>query len=92
MRILHICLANYFVDNYAYQENMLTKYHKNAGDDVFVIASLFTFDKNGKGAYLKEATTYKNEYDIEVTRLDFKKNNKISKKLRYYNDTYNYSS
>lgn len=88
MRILHVCLASSFVDNYAYQENMLPKYQKEAGHDVAIIASLFTFDKNGKGTYLKEGTTYKNEYDIEVTRLNFKKNSKFSRKMRCYKNTY----
>lgn len=88
MRILHICLGNFFIDNYAYQENMLTKYHKKAGHDVFVIASLFTFDKNGKGVSLKEAKTYKNEYDIEVSRLRFRNGKKSTKILRLYDNTY----
>ena len=48
MRITHLCLACFFPDGYSYQENMLPKYHKKLGHDVSVIASLQTFDKNGK--------------------------------------------
>ena len=88
MRILHICLANYFIDNYAYQENMLTKYHKLAGNEVFVLASLFTFDSNGKGAYLKEGGSYVNEHGVNVKRIEFKKNNKFCRRFRYYRGVY----
>lgn len=88
MKILHLCLGNFYIDNYAYQENMLTKYHKKDGNDVCIVASLFTFDENGKTAHLPKATTYKNEHGIEVSRLAYKHNNKITRKLRYYKGTY----
>lgn len=87
MKILHICLASFFVDNYSYQENLLPKYHKLAGNDVKVIATLFTFDENGKGAYLKEGGTYINEYGIEVTRLNYAKK-KGAKRFRYFEGVY----
>ena len=48
MKVLHICLACFFPDNYSYQENMLPKFHKELGYDVEVIASLASFDRNGK--------------------------------------------
>ena len=33
MRILHMCLGSFFVDNYSYQENILPKYHKALGNE-----------------------------------------------------------
>lgn len=84
MKILHICLASFFPDNYSYQENMLPKFHKKLGYDVEVIASLVTFDKNGKSTLYKNARKYQNEYDIPVTRLNYKKPSKIYKTLRRY--------
>lgn len=27
MKILHICLASFYIDNYSYQENLLPKFH-----------------------------------------------------------------
>ena len=48
MRILHLCLANFYIDNYSYQENMLPKYHKMMGHYVSVIASKVSFDENGE--------------------------------------------
>lgn len=82
MKITHICLGSFFVDNYSYQENLLTKYHKKLGHDVEVITSLMTFDKNGKASFLNQGSIYQNEYDIKVTRLDYKKPVKFYGKFR----------
>lgn len=84
MKIVHLCLCSFFPDNYSYQENMLPKYHKKLGYDVEVIASTQSFDKQGKVCYLDNVGTYQNEYDIKVTRLPYKSNSKIWKKLKRY--------
>jgi glycosyltransferase involved in cell wall biosynthesis len=88
MKIVHMCLGCFFPDNYSYQENMLPKFHKLLGYDVAVIASLMTFDKNGKTAFIERGSSYKNEYGIPVTRLDYKKPEKIYRKLKRYIGTY----
>ncbi len=87
MKILHLCLANFYIDNFSYQENMLTRFHKSLGLDVEIIASLESFDKNGKPCFLASGKKYINEYGISVTRLDYKKF-LLSKRLRRYNGTY----
>lgn len=87
MKVLHLCLGNFFIDNYSYQENMLTKFHKEMGYEVEVLASLFSFDENGKGCLLKKGGRYYNEYNIPVTRLEYKVL-KINRKLRRYKGTY----
>lgn len=89
MKVVHLCLGCFFPDNYSYQENMLPKFHKQLGYDVEVIASLATFDKNGKASFMKNGSIYRNEYDIKVTRLDYKKPEKIYRKLKRYIGTYN---
>lgn len=88
MKIVHLCLACFFPDNYSYQENMLPKFHKELGFDVEVIASLETFDKDGKLTYMSKAEIYKNEYGIKVTRLAYKKPEKVYKKLKRYIGTF----
>lgn len=88
MKIVHLCLGCFFPDNYSYQENMLPKFHKQLGYEVEVIASLATFDKNGKAAFLEKSSTYQNEYDIRVTRLDYKKPEKVYRKLKRYIGAY----
>lgn len=84
MKIVHVCLGAFYPDNYSYQENMLPKFHKQQGHEVEVIASLETFDENGKTSFYPEPKIYQNEYDIKVTRLAFKKPEKIYKKFKRY--------
>ena len=48
MKIVHLCLASFYPDNYSYQENLLPKFHKELGYDVEVIASTQSFDEYGK--------------------------------------------
>lgn len=89
MKILHLCLSCFYIDNYSYQENMLPKYHKKMGHSVSIIASLITFDKNGKGTYLQNPTSYLNEYGIPVYRIDYLSFLKPLQKLfRRYSNTY----
>ena len=83
MKILHLMLACFYIDNYSYQENLLPKYHKIMGNDVEIVASLFTFDENGKGTWLQKSDKYVNEHGIPVTRLEFKKG-KFASRLRRY--------
>ena len=88
MRIVHLCLGSFFPDNYSYQENMLPKFHKQQGNHVEVIASLATFDENGKPTYMEHGGTYQNEYDIKVTRLEYRKPLKIYYRMKRYIGTY----
>lgn len=84
MKILHICLGNFFNDGYSYQENLLAKYHKKLGLEVYVIAGLDIFDKNGKITYLKSGREYIGDYGIPVKRLNLKNQSRLSKRLRNY--------
>ncbi len=84
MKITHLCLGCFFPDGYSYQENMLPKYHRLLGHDVTVIASLQTFNKRGKIAYMKSACEYVNENGVRVVRLDYKKPTKAYRKLKSY--------
>ena len=88
MRITHLCLACFFPDGYSYQENMLPKYHKELGHDVSVVASLQTFDENGNVSYIEKACEYRNEYDIPVQRLDYRKPLKFYRKMKRFVGTY----
>lgn len=83
MKVLHLMLACFYIDKYSYQENYLPKYHKQQGHEVDIVASLFTFDENGKGKWLPKPDRYVNEYDIPVTRLAYRKG-KLSHRLKRY--------
>ena len=85
MRILHICLAAFYIDNYAYQENVLPRMHKRMGFDVRILASCESFVNNQSLGYV-EPSSYINEDEIPVTRLPYRRWIPffIAKKLRYY--------
>ncbi len=88
MKVVHLCLASFYPDNYSYQENMLPKFHKELGYDVEVIASTQSFDEHGKVCFLDKTGSYQNEYDIRVTRLPYKWDSKTGHKLKRYIGAY----
>jgi len=91
MKILHVCLANFYIDNYGYQENVLPKMHKMLGYDVAILASTETYIDNKDLGYIKEGT-FLNENGIEVTRIPYVKwlPKFLRVKLRLYEGVKNY--
>ena len=87
MKILHCCFANFYIDNYGYQENILTKHHSLQGHDVRILASTENYINNSQLGYVIPST-YINENGISVTRLPYVKwlPHFIAKKLRLYSD------
>ena len=85
MRILHICLAAYYVDGYSYQENIFPRLNKEAGHEVSIIASTETFIDNVTLGYVNPGR-YETEYGVPIVRLPYVKvvNQFISAKLRKY--------
>lgn len=85
MKILHVCLGCFYIDNFSYQENMIPKFHKKMGYDVEILASTLSFDSSGDACNV-EAKSYINEYGIKVTRVPYKKGlpQKIGKFFRVY--------
>jgi 1,2-diacylglycerol 3-alpha-glucosyltransferase len=70
MKILHCCLACFYIDGYGYQENVLPKMHKLQGHEVKIVASTETFINDMYLGY-SESGTYLNENGIAVTRLPY---------------------
>lgn len=85
MRILHCCLAVFYIDNYSYQENILPKFHKNQGHDVRILASTETYNSNVELNYV-EPSSYSTKEDISITRVGYLKwlPKAIARKLRIY--------
>lgn len=83
MKIVHLCLASFYVDNGSYQENLLPRYHKKNGYDVEIIASLDTFNEYGQLVIGDGPNEYRNEDGILVRRLKYRIN-KIDKKLKRF--------
>lgn len=88
MKIVHLCLSSFFIDNYSYQENILPKFHLKMGNEVTVIASLFTFGKDGRGTYLSNPSEYSDNAGFKVIRLAYKKPFMINRVLRRYEGFY----
>ena len=88
MKIVHLCLSCFYIDNYSYQENMLPKYHVKMGHDVTVIASLVSFNKDGRACLLESASEHNDINGYKVIRLNYKSPNKIYKVLRRYEAFY----
>jgi 1,2-diacylglycerol 3-alpha-glucosyltransferase len=84
MIILHCCLSEHFVDNYGYQENIITKMHKMQGYDVRIVASTETIINN-KLCYLAPSK-YIGENNIPIIRIPYTKLIPaiVSHKLRIY--------
>lgn len=85
MKILHCCLSAFYIDNYGYQENVMTRMHKYQGHDVYILASTETMDAK-KGLIYVQPSNYINEDGIPVYRVPYTKAlpHCISKKLRIY--------
>lgn len=70
MRILHCCLANFYADGFAYQENVLSRLHKQQGHIVMILASTETYLSNKKLGYVPSASYISSE-GIPIRRLPY---------------------
>ena len=77
MKIVHICLACFYIEGMQYQENVLPQKHSESGNDVYILTSDYVFDNKGKAAK-REEKEYINKYNIHVKVLD-KKNGYLSR-------------
>ncbi len=89
MRILHCCLACFYIDGYGYQENILPKMHQLQGHKVKIIASTETFVNNMNLGYIKPSS-YLTETGIPIIRLPYLNfiPHFIAKKMRYYHSVF----
>ena len=68
---MHLCLANYYIDGYGYQENLITRMHKLLGYDVRIVASTETYINNVSLGYV-EPRNYMTEDGIPIHRIPYK--------------------
>lgn len=83
MKITHIALTGIFTDNWTYQENLLTKYHKKIGHDVSVITSKYIYDNNGS-IIQDNRDYYINEDGVKIIRLQIKNNKPFNYRFKKY--------
>ena len=89
MKIVHCCLSNFYIDNYNYQENMLSRQNKLDGHDVCIFASTETYINNSKIGYV-EPSQYINEDSIPIIRIPYRNIpiHFIKRKVRSYPGVY----
>lgn len=86
-KIVHVCLCGPVTDGWSYQDNLLSKYHKELGYKVSIITSEWIWGEDGN---LKKDSRhfYHNEYDIPVFRLRIKGDRNIEAKFKRYEGLY----
>ncbi|MGI5967472.1 MAG: glycosyltransferase family 4 protein [Anaerotruncus rubiinfantis] len=85
MKIVHICLCGLFTDGFNYQDNLITKYHRQMGFDVTVIASQWVWDEGS--AKQVQVDPYVNEDGVKVIRIPNRIGN-VNSKLKLYKGLY----
>lgn len=87
MKILHCCLAAFYIDDFGYQENIFPREHKRLGHEVEVLASTETYDANLTLSY-KEPSRYLSSDGYWVTRVAYVPwlPKAVARKLRIYRD------
>ena len=83
MKIIHICLCGPVTDGWSYQENLLSKYHKKAGLDVTVIASLWVWNESGEMVKTSKQE-YVNQDGVHIVRLKTKNDRPVFYRFKRY--------
>ena len=83
MKILHVCFCSTATDGFAYQDNLLPKYHKSMGLDVTIMTSKWMRDLNGK-LKLGNKTEYINENGVKVIRLPMKGKENLRNRFKHF--------
>ena len=87
MKIVHICLACFYVEGMGYQENILPKMHAREGNDVTILTSDFTFTNKGE-VRKKDIGEYINEYNVKVKIIQKDTRIALFEKYRVYKGLY----
>lgn len=70
MKIVHLCLSCFYIDDRAYQENELIKEHVKQGHEVLVVASTLVHDESGRHLFSSPGR-YKSTDGADVIRLEY---------------------
>lgn len=87
MKILHICLTGCMTDGWSYQDNLLPKYHKIQGNDVYIITNRWIYNSKGK-PIISDKISYINNDKVHVLRLNMNLKEKFSGKFNTYKNFY----
>lgn len=87
MKLLSISVNYPHTDGFSYQENLLPKYQKKCGYDVYILASQYAYDEKGNIAKV-EASEYIDTQGAFVRRLPIKGGKKLDGKLKKFKGFY----
>lgn len=89
MKILHIMLSCFYIDDAEYQENVLPRINVEDGHEVMIMASTEIFVQGNILGYIKPSK-YTTKDGIPIIRLPYKKiiNHYLSTKIRKYSSVY----
>lgn len=87
MKIIHVCLACFYVEGMGYQENILPKNHSREGHNVTVITSDFAFNTKGE-KITKDKECYINNAGVTVKVIQ-RKSGIFFKKFGAFDGLYN---
>jgi len=85
MRILHICLANYYLEGLGYQENILPMYHKKFGNEVVIFTAEHVFDSKD---FECKNDVYVNNFGVSVKSIKSGRKYGYFSKYREYDNLY----
>jgi hypothetical protein len=85
LKIVHLCLSNFYIDGYTYQENELVRQHVEDGHEVTVIASTENYGTDHRLVYVEPAD-YMGQDGARVIRLPYRRwlPHKVMRKLRMH--------
>lgn len=89
MKVAHLCLSSFFIDERAYQENELVAAHARTGHDVLVIASTYVHGDDGRRAFTRPGE-YRTAEGARVIRLPYHPAipHRIARSLRVHRGVY----
>ncbi|MCH2556025.1 MAG: glycosyltransferase family 4 protein [Alcanivorax sp.] len=89
MKVAHLCLSNYYMDDRAYQENELIEEHARQGHQVLVIASTQVLNTERQREFVAPGR-YRNDHGVDVVRLPYHPAlpHRLAKSLRVHRGVY----
>lgn len=87
MKIVHLCLAGPMTDGWAYQENLITKYHARSGLEVTAISSQWVYGSKGQ-LEKSPRSEYYNSDGVKMIRLSLRGKDDYSRKLKRFQGLY----
>ena len=88
MKIVVLCLGDAYNEGFGYQENLLSKYQKILGNDVYILANRFEMSGNYDKYDVVPLQKYVNKDGIIVKRLEFQYNTTLSRIFHNYKNVY----